>query len=355
MDFYPLKVINYTPQTNDSGSFTFEIPSALADVFSYQAGQFLTFRIPWQDFFIERCYSLSSSPLTDTESQVTVKRVTGGRVSNWFNDHLRVGSEILVAPPSGRFLLHPNRTTDLILFAGGSGITPILSIIKTALKSTNRNIQLIYANRDAQSVIFKSTLDQLVSEYSSRFSCHHHFDQEQGFLTQEIIEPVVAERWQADFYICGPGPFMDLVENVLEHHQVDNGQIAIERFVSSLDPDRKVQEVAPQAPTANGATVETVTPTKVTLKVTSNGKDYETTYLSGTTLLESVLADPALPDDIPFSCQEGHCGSCMAKLKKGEVKMRANRVLSKRDLAKGYVLACQSDPISDDIWLDFDI
>jgi len=355
MEFYPLKVVSYTPETEDSASFAFEIPSHLADTFAYQAGQFLTFRIPWQDFFIERCYSLSSSPITDTVSQVTVKRVADGRVSNWFNDQLRTNSEILVAPPSGRFLLRNNGTNDLILFAGGSGITPILSIIKTVLQTTNRNIQLIYANRDLESVIFKQTLDDLLSEHSSRFSCHHHFDKEQGFLTREIIEPVVAERWHADFYICGPGPFMDLVEDVLESHQVDNEQIAIERFVSSLDPDRREQETAQEQSSVNGTTIEKAAFENIALKVTASGKDHQTTYLNGKTLLESVLADPELAEDIPFSCQEGHCGSCMAILKKGEVKMRANRVLSKRDLAKGYVLACQSDPASDDIWLDFDI
>lgn len=350
MEFYPLKVIDYTPETDDSASFAFEIPNHLADTFAYQAGQFLTFRIPWQDFFIERCYSLSSSPKTDDVSQVTVKRVADGRMSNWFNDQLRAGSEILVAPPSGRFVLHNDHSNDLILFAGGSGITPVLSIIKTALQTTNRNIQLIYANRDLQSIIFKQTLDALGSKHGERFHCHHHLDAETGFLTADIIESVIAERWQADFYICGPGPFMDLVEDVLESHQVDNNRIAIERFVSSLDPDRSEQQTPQEQPVVNGAAFK-----NVTLKVTANGKDYDANYLSGKTLLESVLADPALAEDIPFSCQEGHCGSCMAMLKKGDVKMRANRVLSKRDLAKGYVLACQSDPASDEIWLDFDI
>jgi len=161
---------------------------------------------------------------------VTVKRVTDGRVSNWFNDQLRVGSEILVAPPSGRFVLHDDHSNDLILFAGGSGITPIVSIIKAALQTTKRNIQLIYANRDLESVIFKQTLDDLVNEYPLRLICHRHFDKDQGFLTHSIIEPIVAERWHADFYICGPGPFMDLVEDTLESHQVDNSRIAIERF-----------------------------------------------------------------------------------------------------------------------------
>lgn len=349
MEFYPLKVIAYTPETEDSASFGFEIPDHLAATFSYQAGQFLTFRIPWQDFQIERCYSLSSSPEADNICQVTVKRVADGRMSNWFNDQLRNGSEILVAPPSGRFVLHGEHSNDLMLFAGGSGITPVLSIIKTALQTTDRRIQLIYANRDQHSIIFKEMLDALENQYPDRFNCHHHLDAEQGFLTGDIIGSIIADNWRADFYICGPGPFMDLVEQVLERHQVDNDQIAIERFVSSLDPDRSEQQ-APQAQPINDSAFK-----DVSLKITANGKDYDASYLAGKTLLESVLADSALAEDIPFSCQEGHCGSCMAMLRKGEVKMRVNRVLSKRDLTKGYILACQSDPASDEIWLDFDV
>lgn len=357
MEFYPLKVSGYTPEIEDAASFRFEIPEHLRATFDYKAGQFLTFQIPWNDFFIERCYSFSSSPLTDTAPQVTVKRVTDGRASNWFNDNVREGSEVMVGAPSGRFLLKESPNKDacdnaLVLFAGGSGITPILSLIKTALLTTERPIQLIYANRDEDSIIFKQSFDQLAAEHAQQFSCHHHLDSDGEFLTQQKIESLVTD-WDADFYICGPGPFMDTVEAVLVEHKVDDERMFIERFASPIDPDQaKAKAPVEEIPMVGD----------VKLKVSADGKDFDVAYLSGKTLLESVLADKSIEAEIPFSCQEGLCGSCMAILKQGKVKMRENHILSKRDLAKGYVLACQSVPKvnknendSQEIWIDFDV
>ncbi|MBQ0806840.1 MAG: ferredoxin--NADP reductase [Porticoccus sp.] len=346
MTFYPLNVVEYVPETTDSASFVFEIPEDLRATFDYKAGQFLNFQIPWKDFFIERCYSISSSPITDARMQVTIKRVADGRASNWFNDEVRKGSKVMVAAPSGRFVLKEQHDNALIFFAGGSGITPILSLIQTALLTTDRPVQLIYANRDADSIIFKQTLDGLASEHSNQLSCHHHLDSDGEFLNQQKIEDLVAQRWDADFYICGPGPFMDTVEAALADHNVDDERTFIERFVSSIDPDRTEAQTQMEEEPDIG---------DVKLKVTADGKDFDVEYLSGKSLLESVLADKSIEADIPFSCQEGHCGSCMSILKQGDVKMRANRALSKRDLAKGYVLACQSVPMSNKIWIDFDV
>lgn len=346
MTFYPLKVVEYRQETSDSASFVFEIPKDLRATFDYKAGQFLNFQIPWKDFFIERCYSLSSSPFAEERHQVTIKRVSDGRASNWFNDEIREGAEVMVAPPSGRFVLKEQRNIGLIFFAGGSGITPILSIIKTALLSTDRPIQLIYANRDADSIIFKQTLDELGAKHSNQFSCYHHLDSEGEFLNQKKIEAVVGQRWDADFYICGPGPFMDTVEAVLVDHKVDDDRVFIERFASPIDPDHAEAQASSEEEPQIG---------DVKLKITADGKDFDVEYLSGKSLLESVLADKSIEAAIPFSCQEGHCGSCMSLLKQGDVEMRANRALSKRDLAKGYVLACQSVPTSNNIWIDFDI
>lgn len=346
MAFYPLKVVEYVPETNDSASFVFEIPEDLQAIFDYKAGQFLNFQIPWKGFSIERCYSLSSSPITGERLQVTIKRVADGRGSNWFNDTVREGSEVMVAAPSGRFVLKEQRNNTLIFFAGGSGITPILSLIKTALHTTDRPIQLVYANRDIDSIIFKQIIDDLVAEYSSQLSCHHHLDSEGEFLNRQKIENLITQRWGADFYICGPGPFMDTVEAVLVDHKIDDERVFIERFISPVDPDRtEVQASFEEEPDTSD----------VKLKITADGKDFDVEYLSGKSLLESVLADKSIDADIPFSCQEGHCGSCMSILKQGDVEMRANRALSKRDLAKGYVLACQSVPKSNNIWIDFDV
>ena len=352
MTFYPLDVVECVPETTDSASFIFEIPEELRATFDYKAGQFLNFRIPWKDFFIERCYSISSSPITDARLQVTIKRAANGRASNWFNDEVREGSQVMAATPSGRFVLKEQRNNGLIFFAGGSGITPILSLIQTALLTTDRPVQLIYANRDTDSIIFKQTLEGLATEHSNQLSCHHHLscdhdlDSDGTHLNQQKIEDLVAQRWDADFYICGPSPFMETVEAVLADHKVDDERVFVERFVSSIDPDRaEVQASVEEEPDIGD----------VKLKITADGKDFDVEYLSGKSLLESVLADKSIEAEIPFSCQEGHCGSCMSILKQGDVKMRANRALSKRDLAKGYVLACQSVPTSNKIWIDFDV
>lgn len=346
MAFYPLKVVEYVAETSDAASFVFEIPESIRATFDYRAGQFLNFQIPWNNLIIERCYSLSSSPISDSRLQVTVKRVADGRASNWFNDEVREGSEVMASAPSGRFVLKEQSNNTLIFFAGGSGITPILSLIKTALCTTNRAVLLVYANRDSDSIIFKQTLDELGAEYSHQFSCHHHLDSEGEFLNQKKIEALIDQRWDADFYICGPGPFMDTVEAVLVEHEIDDERVFIERFSSPIDPDRlEVQVLAEEEPQTGD----------VKLKITADGKDFDVEYLSGKSLLESVLADKNIDAAIPFSCQEGHCGSCMSLLKQGDVEMRANRALSKRDLAKGYVLACQSIPTSNKIWIDFDI
>src|SRR6185369_13697654 len=142
------------------------------DVFAYQAGQFLTFRVPFAEKALTRCYSLSSSPDCDTEHKVTVKRIRDGRISNWFNDTVAAGDELEVLPPSGHFVLHP-RQGPIVLLAGGSGITPVLSLVKTALRTTGRALFLIYANRDLRSVIFARELDALVAEHPGRLTIVH--------------------------------------------------------------------------------------------------------------------------------------------------------------------------------------
>ena len=348
MTFYPLIVLDRISETKDAASFVLNVPAALKDTFAYASGQFLTFEIPWNEFTIQRCYSLSSSPLTDSKPKFTVKRVVDGRASNWFNEQVHKGMQIMVAPPSGRFLLKDEHDGPLMLFAGGSGITPIISLLKTTLQVSNRPIQLVYANRDVESVIFGKELERLAQENPQQLKCHYHYDDCGEFLDTDTIENVVNGRWNADFYLCGPTPFMDLVEGTLTAHLVPDAQIHIERFVSSVDPDTASLSTL-------GSSGADFDDSEVTLKITTDGKNFNADYVSGKSLLESILADPSIDTKIPYSCQQGHCGSCMAMLRGGEVSMRHNRVLSKRDLAKGYVLACQSIPTSNEVWIDFDV
>ena len=227
--YHPLTVVDVIDETADTRSFVFEIPPALEGVFAYAAGQFCTFRATIAGEPIIRCYSMSSSPDNGDPFTVTVKRVPGGVMSNWMNDALAAGDTIDVMPPAGLFVLRAAET-PIVAFAGGSGITPVLSIVKTALVTTAREIALVYANRDSGSVIFADELKRLQEGSGGRLSIHHQLDSEKGFLDATACASLIGDRTQADFYVCGPAPFMEVVEAGLDRRGVDPGLRFIERF-----------------------------------------------------------------------------------------------------------------------------
>src|SRR6185503_2511369 len=214
-------------------SFVLEVPDDLADRFRYRAGQFLTFRVPHDAGAFARCYSLSSAPEIDGRHlKVTVRRVAGGKGSNWFNDALREGGSLHVMPPAGRFVLKDG-TAPLLLFGGGSGITPMMSLIKSALKSGTRKIRLFYANRDKASIIFDNELLGLIASNPARLEVIHHLDAEQGLTKPEEIHAALKDYETAEAYLCGPGPFMTLVERTLSDAGMAREKILVERFEAS--------------------------------------------------------------------------------------------------------------------------
>jgi 3-ketosteroid 9alpha-monooxygenase subunit B len=342
VEFHELTVAEVVEETHDARSFVFEIPESLRDAFRYAAGQFLTFRVPWADFQITRCYSLASSPEAGEAPKVAVKRVVDGRVSNWFNDELKKGARIRVRPPAGGFVLRDS-DRPLCMFAGGSGITPIISLIKTALLTTERRIKLIYANRDEASIIFRDALDSLEREHGERLQIVHHLDDHSGFLSVPQIQDLVDGWDSADFYICGPGPYMDAVEHSLEGRGIERARILIERFVSAVDPDQ-VRHAAP-------VTLPDDAEFPASFRVTFEDETHEVPYLEGKTLLECARAAGL---DAPFSCEEGYCSCCMAMMREGKVVMAVNDALSAKDVAAGYVLTCQARPVTSEIWIDYD-
>src|SRR5690242_4635237 len=184
--FHPLSVAEVIEETHDAKSIVFAIPDALRQVFRYRAGQFLTLEVPWAGAILRRCYSLASSPQCDPAPKVTVKRVADGRVSNWLNDNVRKGDMLSVLPPEGRFVL-TDTDAPLVLFAGGSGITPVISLIKTALATGSRPIALLYANRDARSIIFRHELEALSAKHPGRIFVDHHLDDEKGFVGEADV------------------------------------------------------------------------------------------------------------------------------------------------------------------------
>ena len=342
--FHPLRVADVVKETADARSFLFEVPPALAELFRYVPGQFLTFEVPWNDLRLHRCYSLSSAPACDSLPKVTVKRVDQGRVSNWFNDQLAPGSTIQVKPPEGLFVLRPEeKERPIVMFGGGSGITPLMSLIKAALTGTRRPVKLVYANRDRESIIFRDELESWRARHTDRLTVHHHLDGERGFMHAAHVKDAFAGLEYADFYICGPGPFMDIVESALEERRVGGGHVFIERFVSPTDPDR-VTASEPAAATPKTAMSQ--------FTCTLDKRRYDVPAKPGESLLAAARRAGLEPS---FSCEEGYCGSCMAQLRHGKVQMRVHDALTAKDLAKGWILACQARLEGDEpVEIDFD-
>ncbi len=327
MQYHPLRVARVIPETADARSFVLEVPADLAERFRYRAGQFLTFRVPLGGAEVARCYSLSSAPEVDARPQVTVKRVAEGRASDWFNSAVAEGDTLWVLPPAGRFVLRES-TAPLVLFAAGSGITPVLSLIKSALASTARRVRVLYANRDAESTIFLRELDALAVAQPERLALVHHRDEVSGFVGSEQVAPQLVGAAGAHVYVCGPAPFMALVEEVARAKGVAAGDFFIERFESPADG--KLPAELDGEPAAAGAPAEIV--------VRLDGKTHRIAYMPGQSILAAARAAGLSP---PCACEEGYCGSCAAKCSAGEVTMAVNDVFNARELAEGWVLTCQ--------------
>jgi 3-ketosteroid 9alpha-monooxygenase subunit B len=333
--FHPLRVKRVVQETHDTKSFVFDVPVELDDAFAYEAGQFCTFRVPLGDDELLRCYSMSSSPDTDDEFVLTVKRVAGGRVSNWLLEEVAEGDVLALTCPAGVFTLRA-RTTPIVAFAGGSGITPVISLIKSALATTGRRVRLLYANRDADSIIFRNELEALRAQHGERLDVVHHLDTEHGFVHSSRVSDFVGTDLDADFYICGPPPFMDVVEDALAEAAVAADRVFVERFsfASVARRDEPPSTPAPDA-TTNGAT-ETVV-------IVLNGRRHQVHYQPGETLLETARRAGLRA---PFSCESGSCATCMARLDDGEVTMRVNNALTPEEVSEGWVLTCQGLPAS---------
>ena len=333
--FHELRVSAVIRETPECSSFELAVPAGLEEGYRYRAGQHLTFELPWEDSTVTRCYSLSSCPDLGETLKIGVKRVEGGRISNWLNDNLKVGDSIMASVPEGRFVLDPETRTGapLFLFAGGSGITPIISLLKSALATTKRSITLLYANQDPASVIYGAELARLALEHSDRLDLRHHFDSDAGYLSSGEVRAVLHQTDIAEFYICGPEPFMELIETTLDEAGVHEELVYIERFASPADPDRVEAQAIDVASLAS--------PEAFSLWL--DGRSRTVPYEKGKTLLECAQAAGLQP---AHSCESGYCGSCMAHVNTGKVHMRTHEALSERDIARGVALLCQSVPAS---------
>jgi ferredoxin-NADP reductase len=342
--YHELRVKGVVRETHDASSFVLDVPEELAATFAYRPGQFCTFRVPVEGVEQVRSYSMSSAPDTDADLTVTVKRVAGGLVSNWFLDRLGVGDVVEVTKPAGVFCPQEGAERPVLGFCGGSGVTPVMSIAKHVLASTGRSLRLLYANRDRDSVIFDAAFGALGEAHPGRLEVRHHLDDTRGLLTADAVRAFVGEdAGAADCYVCGPGPFMDLVESVLVDLGVPSERIFIERFLVEQ------QEKDAAAVSAELPGEATELPEEVT--VILGGKKTVVRYQPGDTLLETARRGGLRP---PFSCEAGNCATCMAFLKEGSVTMRANNALTPEEVEEGWVLTCQSLPSGETVTVEYE-
>jgi 3-ketosteroid 9alpha-monooxygenase subunit B len=305
--------------------------------FAYRAGQFCTFRVTVDGEELYRSYSMSSAPETDSELMTTVKRVAGGKVSNWIVDNVVEGDELTMTRAAGTFVLSP-ASLPLLAFAGGSGVTPILSLTKSALTTADRAVRILCADRDRASVIFEALIDELVERYPGRLSVERHIDVEHGLLKPDAVTKFVGSDTDAECYVCGPEGFMAVVRSALP----DGARVLVEDFDASPPVKATAPEVADRAD--GGEAGGTVT-------IHLERKKVSVPQVAGETLLESARRAGLSP---PFSCEAGNCGTCMARLTEGTATMRTNDVLEDDELADGYILTCQAVPDTPSVTVQYE-
>jgi ring-1,2-phenylacetyl-CoA epoxidase subunit PaaE len=352
--FHALRIAEIVPETAEASSLRFEIPEELRERFAFRAGQHLTLRAMLGGEEVRRNYSLCTAP-AEGDWMVTVKRIGGGVFSNWVGDELKAGDTIDVMPPHGSFTTDfaASDSRHLVGIAGGSGITPVMSLIRTLLREEPQSrFTLLYGNRDSSSIIFLEALAGLKDKYLDRLEIYHFLDAEEqdielfnGMLTRarldEALPALVPDPASVDgWFICGPGPMMDAAEGALLDGNIPRERIHIERFTADRPTGAVVREMAELQTKAEG----------VTVAVTLDGRTRRVPFTQGN-ILDSARA-AGLP--APFACKAGVCATCRAKVTSGKVEMAVHYGLTDDEVADGYVLTCQSVPLGDGVAVDYD-
>ena len=347
--FYKLPVKTIERLTNKSISITFTVPDNLKEAFAFKAGQYITLKTIIDGNEVRRDYSLCSSPKSG-QLTVAIKEVKGGVFSSYANNKLKEGTILEVALPKGRFIFEPNdsKTKNIALFAAGSGITPILSILKCVLEEeVHCKIILVYGNKNTEETMFLNQLLELQQQYKERFSIQFVFSQQAGEdaiygrIEKNTVNYIIKNKHKDlvvdAFYICGPEAMIHTVKTVLTEHHINDSKIHFELFkASKIEDSEKLDTVS------NGKT-------KITVTVDDDTTTFEMSQKQ--TILEAVLDENI---DAPYSCQGGVCSSCLAQIKTGEATMRQNTILTKEEVEKGFILTCQAHPKTPTITIDFD-
>jgi ring-1,2-phenylacetyl-CoA epoxidase subunit PaaE len=355
VSFHRLAIAEIVDETAEARSLRFEVPEELRETFKFKPGQHLTLKAEIGGEEIRRNYSLCVAP-QDGAVTVTVKRIAGGAFSNWANDNLKPGMTLDVMAPHGSFTwdFAPAAANHYVGIAGGSGITPVMSLLKTALMTEpNSRFTLVYGNRDSQSVIFLEALARLKNSFMDRLQVHHFLAEEaeefelfNGLLDRakcdEILDTLIDPADVAAFFICGPGPMMDAAEEALVAHGVGKERIHLERFTAGR----------PSAALAAQMQALTEEAAGLSMLVTLDGRKRRVAFdAAAGNILDSARAS-GLP--APFACKAGVCATCRARVVSGEVEMAARYGLTDEEVAAGYVLTCQSVPKGDGVELDYD-
>ena len=354
--FYQLKVSDVRRETPDAVSVAFEVPMQLAVEYQYKQGQYLTLKLKHNGEEIRRSYSVCTSPFAEKELRIAIKEVKDGRASTYINRQLKAGDVVEVMTPMGNFHspLSGANKKNYVLFAGGSGITPMMSILKSVLYIEKQStITLIYANRNEESTIFKNEIEKIVADNKDRVKVVFVYDAPKqplaelytGILTpskvKAIIENHVGLNLNNDFFVCGPGPMMENVKQVLEELKIEKEKIHIEYFTAVLETLAAAEK--PATTSGNG-----------TSKVTVLLYGIETTFdlaTNGNSILDAASENGV---DAPYSCKGAVCCTCRAKVLEGKVSMDANFALTDHEVEQGYVLTCQAHPLTEKVVLDYD-
>ncbi len=356
VQFHPLRVRKIEPDTQEAVVVSFEVPPELREVFGFTQGQYLTLRADIDGQDLRRSYSICAG-VDDGELRVGVRKVRGGVFSNWINEHLKPGDEVKVMAPQGRFFvpIEPGASRHHVGMAGGSGITPILSIMKTVLaREPHSRFTLIYGNRQLRSTMFKEELEDLKNRYMSRLVLQHVFSDEHtdapinsGVMNRdklgEFLRTVVPAAQIDHVYVCGPFQMNDEAEAALLAAGVPEERIHIERFGVALQPGT-VGAVVHEAKPGDAETARIV--------IIRDGLSREVPFSKGQPSILDAASAAGL--EVPYSCTSGVCGTCRAKLVEGEVRMERNFALDKKEVEQGFVLTCQAHPLTERVVLSFD-
>jgi ring-1,2-phenylacetyl-CoA epoxidase subunit PaaE len=349
--FHSLTVKEVIRETADCVSIAFHIPANLSSDFTYLQGQYITFKLNIGGQEIRRSYSVCSCPLTDADLRVAVKKVKDGKGSTYLNEHVKAGDVLEVMPPMGNFYTSMNASNkkEYILFAGGSGITPMLSIIKTVLKAEPQsNVQLFYGNENDASIIFKQQLANLEQQAEGKLKVHHILNQAdaaceaiyKGIMTTDkvaaLMNAFVKVTDNTEIFICGPTPMMQNVEQTLQTINVPKAQVHLEYFTAPIDA---------------AVIAEPVGAKKASLTIILDGDEVVTEIMPDESILEAALR---INLDAPYACQGGSCCTCRALLVEGKVEMKVNYALLDAEVKQGFILTCQSHALTDNIVVDYD-